>query len=117
MSELLARFEAKRQAVPEGAVETRELFREAMAEHVAATVPVASATQTAVAPVLVDLSTPPTPEVAQKVSELVQLAFTRGLTDAIRQAETSGSYVLALFHEQLVDEYWQKLVDSGKIIT
>jgi len=55
-------------------------------------------------------------ELKTKVQELVNIAFTKTLDDAIKQARaTNNAALLDAFHDALVDELYNYLVERGKL--
>ncbi|MBI2063702.1 MAG: hypothetical protein HYT65_01780 [Candidatus Yanofskybacteria bacterium] len=56
------------------------------------------------------------PELKEKVQELVNIAFTQTPSIAIKQAQaTSNAALIDAFHDALVDELYNYLVERGKI--
>ena len=56
------------------------------------------------------------PQLAPKVQELVNLAFTKGIDDAVRSVVQSGNPALIdAFHDVLVDQLYDILVERKKL--
>ncbi len=52
----------------------------------------------------------------QQIEEAVNLAFTKGIENAIEQIKKSGKdHLLDAFHDKMVDELYQRLIQSGKL--
>lgn len=86
-------------------------------EQESQTVEVASRQATATAATTTPIATPAllaTEE--QQIEEAINLAFAKGLESAIEQIKKSGqSHLLDAFHDKIVDELYQRLVQSGKL--
>lgn len=86
-------------------------------EQESQTVEVASRQATANAATTTPVATPAllaTEE--QQIEEAINLAFTKGLESAIEQIKKSGQpHLLDAFHDKIVDELYQRLVQSGKL--
>ena len=101
----------------------KETLREIMREQYA---PPASATQqlttnnqqptTILPPPIVEPPLYLSPELKEKVQELVNVAFTTTISDAIKQAQaTNNAALIDAFHDALVDELYNYLVERGKL--
>lgn len=112
--ELLARFEAKNRGVAERGLTQRELLHEAVGEHIKAAI--SDVSTQASQPVPQVASDNDGDDVSGRVAQLANVAISGSLADAIKRAEAAGPHVLAELHEQLVDVYWRKLVESGRIL-
>ena len=56
------------------------------------------------------------PQLADKVQELVNLAFTKGVDDAVRSVAQSGNPALIdAFHDVLVDQLYDTLVERKQL--
>ena len=56
------------------------------------------------------------PELKEKVQELVNIAFTASIADAVRQAQaTNNAALIDAFHDALADELYNYLVERGKL--
>lgn len=56
------------------------------------------------------------PELHQKVQALVNVAFTKSIDDAIKEAKaTNNAALIDAFHDLLVDELYNHLVERGKL--
>ena len=56
------------------------------------------------------------PELKEKVQELVNIAFAQTLETAIKQAQaTSNAALIDAFHDALADELYNYLVERGKL--
>jgi hypothetical protein len=55
-------------------------------------------------------------ELKSKVQELVNIAFSKTIDDAIKQAQaTNNAALIDAFHDALVDELYNYLVERGKL--
>lgn len=122
LEKLQAQLEAKKQeALAEGKEppSDKELLREVLREQV-------QNIRTTPAPSLsIDYAKPqPTQksddqakkqEREEEIKALVDLALTKSIEDAIRIAEQESPYILDELHDHLVDQYYDKLVQLGKI--
>jgi len=71
-------------------------------------VPVQSGTGQSVSPI--------PPELHQKVQALVNVAFIKSIDEAIKEARaTNNAALIDAFHDLLVDELYQHLVERGKL--
>ncbi len=56
------------------------------------------------------------PELHQKVQALVNVAFMKSIDEAIKEARaTNNAALIDAFHDLLVDELYQHLVERGKL--
>src|SRR3989344_2653630 len=56
------------------------------------------------------------PELHQKAQALVNVAFTKSINEAIKEARaTNNAALIDAFHDLLVDELYQHLVERGKL--
>ncbi len=82
----------------------------------APTQPIAPATDNALPP---PTSEPPSylsDELKAKVQELVDIAFTKGLTEAVKEvSKINNAALLDAFHDVLVDQLYDVLVERGKL--
>lgn len=102
--------------------ETKEILREALREKIAAT-------PGAVIPPSGQIPLPPPPppstakppsyltdELRPKVEELVKIAFSKSIDEAIRLAKSAdNAALLDAFHDYIVDELYNQLVERGKL--
>lgn len=121
MEEIYKNFEAKRAEVLEqlktkegelSSEKQKEILREAVSERIGTVQPIASQQQIAV-------------QVAQKLKDepkerqiqlLTAMAFEKGVVEAVEVAKNlDNPYLLDEFHDALVDEYYKKLVEQGKL--
>ncbi len=53
---------------------------------------------------------------APEIEALIAIAFEKGLSEAIKEAESKNDpHLLDDFHDALIDRFYQKLVEAGKI--
>ncbi len=53
---------------------------------------------------------------ALEIEALVQIAFDKGIVKAIEEAKAKNDpHLLDDFHDALIDQFYQKLVEAGKI--
>ena len=118
IAELEAKLAAKKQELMNSGAEHTEkaVFQQVVKEHASgealspaipvATAPTSSATSTQVV----------TPAVQAKINSLIAHAFTKGLAAAISEAKKTGdAYFIDLLHDQLADQYFEKLLQARKI--
>ncbi len=56
------------------------------------------------------------PELKEKVQTLIDAAFNKGLTEALKEAKaTNNAALIDAFHDALVDELYAYLVERGKL--
>lgn len=61
-------------------------------------------------------ATPIPPELHQKVQALVNVAFTKSIDEAIKEAKaTNNAALIDAFHDLLVDELYGHLIERGKL--
>ena len=125
--ELEQRLEEKKRALAEQEGEMpheKEMFREVLKEHVeeiqrahggSPLPPLSLPTTQGVAP----LATPVagSGEDEAKVRILIEIALTKSIEEAIRIASGETPYLLDRLHDELVDEYYEKLLALRKIET
>lgn len=113
--ELERRLAERRQALSEQheAPHEKEVIRQYVGEKmVEAAPPPAPAPQTTPAP----SAATPTEEETTKVQELVDIAFLKGLPQAIAAVKaTHNARLVDAFHDALVDHLYQDLVERGKL--
>lgn len=104
--------------------EEKETLHEVVGERIGVTQPVtpqpappASSGQTAtLPPPVVEPPTYLSSELKEKVQELVNIAFAQTLETAIKQAQaTNNAALIDAFHDALVDELYNYLIEKGKI--
>jgi hypothetical protein len=102
----------------------KETLREVVGERIgvsapAAQKPAASSTssgQAAVPPPVVEPPAYLSPELKEKVQELVNIAFVQTLEVAIKKAQaTNNAALIDAFHDALVDELYTYLIERGKL--
>ena len=53
---------------------------------------------------------------APEIEALIQIAFEKGISAAIEEARKKNDpHLLDDFHDALIDQFYQKLVEAGKI--
>lgn len=51
-----------------------------------------------------------------EIEALIQIAFDKGITKAIEEAKAKNDpHLLDDFHDALIDQFYQKLIEAGKI--
>ncbi|MDO8602129.1 MAG: hypothetical protein Q7R62_03355 [bacterium] len=119
IQELEAKLEAKKREMAQAGAEVSEkhLFKTVVHEHTGHEMPPANtgipatprSGSTSTAVVL-------SPADEQKVDELVMHAFTKGITSAVSEARKLNiPFLVDMLHDRLVDEYYQKLLESRKL--
>lgn len=96
----------------------KEILREALKEKIARTPTPAPVPQSVIPPPspLGDAPSYLSDALRQKVDELVKVAFTQSLDEAINLAKATGNAALLdAFHDILVDELYSHLLEKGKI--
>ena len=54
---------------------------------------------------------------APEIEALVQVAFDKGIAKAIEEVKAKNDpHLLDDFHDALIDRFYQKLVEAGKIV-
>lgn len=53
----------------------------------------------------------------EKIRELIELALTKTIRDAVKSAENTSPYLLDELHDRLVDDYYDKLIALRKVKT
>lgn len=114
----LGQQSSQQEAVPHDKEILREVVKEKIEQHAvqqqaapaAPTVPAPAPAPTASAPAYMS------PELQSRVQDLVNVAFTQNISDAIRQAVSSKNPALIdAFHDVLVDELYGQLLERKKI--
>lgn len=102
----------------------KEVLREVVGERIGASDP---ASQSPLAdnrqpiintppPLIVDSPAYLSPELKEKVQELVNVAFNQSPSEAIKQARaTNNAALIDAFHDALVDELYNYLIERGKL--
>jgi len=99
----------------------KETLHEVIGEHIGAAqpdspVPSTSSGQAAPPPPVIEPPAYLSPELKEKVQELVNVAFAQTLEAAIKQALTTNNAALIdAFHDALVDELYGYLLERGKL--
>ena len=53
---------------------------------------------------------------APEIEALIQIAFEKGIGEAIEEAKAKNDpHLLDDFHDALIDRFYQKLIEAGKI--
>lgn len=121
MEEIYKNFEAKRiEALKQfegkeaelSAEKQKEILKEAVSERIATAQPAINQQQAAA-------------QTAQKLKDqpkdrqiqlLTELAFEKGVVEAVEVAKNlDNPYLLDEFHDALIDEFYKKLVEQGKL--
>jgi hypothetical protein len=126
--ELERKLAEKKRELAEGGApekEEKEVFREVLKSHIEASKPAEAPAPAVSAPsvghILTDDMAKKTDNVAQKnareeqIRALIEIALTRTIQDAVKVAQKSTPYLVDELHDHLVDDYYQKLVDSRKL--
>ncbi|MEX1063767.1 MAG: hypothetical protein WD898_00455 [Candidatus Paceibacterota bacterium] len=98
----------------------KETLKEVVGEKISPVIPapVSPAPQQPVPtpPPVVDTPSYLSPELKDKVQELVNTAFNKTIEDAIKEAKsTNNPALIDAFHDALVDELYDQLVERGKL--
>lgn len=118
------KLEAKKRELQEQgtAVEEKDVFREILKEHISKSrlSPSAPAGLPAVQPLPPHLK-PQADDLQKKeereaqVKQLVEIALTRNIQDAVKVAEQATPYLLDELHDHLVDDFYEKLLALRKL--
>lgn len=120
--EILKNFEAKKSEVlsqPETAgaelslEKQKEILRQAVSEHIATAQPASPTQQQAAMQQAQGIKDQPK---ERQIQLLVQIAFEKSVIEAVEVAKKlDNPYLLDEFHDALVDELYNKLVETGKL--
>ncbi|HUT96442.1 MAG TPA: hypothetical protein VMW82_02665 [Candidatus Paceibacterota bacterium] len=121
MEEIYKNFEArkaeilKQSEIKEGELSSekqKEILKEAISEKIATAQPAAGQQQATI-------------QTAQKLKDqpkdrqiqlLIEVAFEKGVIEAVEVAKNlDNPYLLDEFHDALIDEFYKKLVEQGKL--
>lgn len=117
IKELEQKLEAKKREFAQSGIEQPEshIFKSVVREHVGAESGTPRLT-TATTQNTATKSTSPTEIQKKAIKDLVELAFIKGLTVAVHEArKTNDAYLIDMLHDQLADEYYQKLITARAI--
>lgn len=118
IQELEEKLEEKKKELAkkgEAEKEEKEVFREVLKEHISA---VQQPTQS-VTPTLKPAA--PTDDIKKReereaeIRELIEIALTKTIQEAVRIAERTTPYLLDELHDHLADDYYDKLIALRKI--
>jgi hypothetical protein len=117
IAQLEARLAAKKQEVLHSGSEIpeKELFKSVIKEHASLEVPqvVIPASSTSQAASSTRVATPAD---QQKIKALIATSFIKGIAAAIAEARKyNDAYFIDLLHDQLADEYYQKLLAARQL--
>lgn len=126
---LEAQLEAKKRELAEQGMpqrEEKEVFKEVLKEHIEQIrpVPVPPPPPTTSPPTpspVTDIVTPTPAQVLaeeereKQLQKLVEMAMTRTIEDAVKQAAAQTPYLVDELHDRLVDDYYDKLVQLRKM--
>ena len=111
--------ERKEKNIETGVVQhERQVFRDVVKEHAMATqVPQVPSSAAATDATPVTVATGPIPKDRERhIEELVTLAFTSGIGNAITKARKAGDpYLLDLLHDRLADAFYDKLIAARRV--
>ena len=120
--EVLKKFEQKRAEVlkqpefKEGELskeKEKEILREAISERIEKVPPLLPAQQKAIAQKVQQIKAQPK---ERQIQLLIEMAFEKGVFEAVEVARRLDSpYLLDEFHDALIDELYNKLVQEGKL--
>lgn len=105
--------------------EEKDVFRQVLREHIeemrtsmggTAQTQISSKPQPA-QPIPQPLSDEEIKKREEKIRELIELALTKTIRDAVKNAENTSPYLLDELHDRLVDDYYDKLVALRKVKT
>ncbi|KKS38097.1 MAG: hypothetical protein A3G49_00065 [Candidatus Sungbacteria bacterium RIFCSPLOWO2_12_FULL_41_11] len=112
----------KRKTMEEKGIEKepKEVFREVFKEYVGAKKPLLPPPAVQLPAAVSDEQKRQADELKQKerheqLEHLIGISFEKGLLDAVTLAENMTPWLLDELHDRLVDEYYQKLVQSQKL--
>jgi|SRR3989338_6874104 len=112
----------KKKALEEKGIEKepKEMFREVFKEYVQAKKALPPTPVQPVLPTVSDEQKRKADELKQKEREeqlehLIGVSFEKGLLDAVTIAETMTPWLLDELHDRLVDEYYDKLLQSDRL--
>ena len=117
--EILKNFEAKRAEVlksKEGILspeQEKEILKEAVLERIKTSQPLPPIQQQAIQQKAQDIKAEPK---ERQIELLIQLAFGKSVIEAVEVAKKlDNPYLLDEFHDALVDELYNKLIEQGKL--
>lgn len=99
----------------------KEVLHEVVGEHINSDVSAPTATQTddsqtTLPPLTDDIPSYMTPELQSKVQSLVNMAFSDSIDKAAKMAkETRNPALMDAFHDAIVDQLYDHLVEQGKL--
>lgn len=118
IAQLETKLEQKKKELAGGSTEQTEqnIFRQVVREHASPEgARMVNYSATAPAPTASAASSL-TPTETQALQTLVQFAFSKGIAAAVSEARKKHTpYFVDLLHDQLADEYYQKLLAARKI--
>lgn len=119
LAEKRAAFAQGQETVP---AEEKEMLRETLREHIeqirtpSGEAPHPSVPSSVLAPQSTTPMDPDEPKHREEqVRALIEIALTKSIRDAVKVAQANSPYLLDELHDHLVDEYYDKLVQLGKI--
>lgn len=100
--------------------EEKEIFRDVLKEHIEQTKPSASASLAPPVPLADDLKKKADDikkreREEEQVRDIVEVALTRSIKDALRVAESATPWLLDELHDHLADGYYEKLLALKKV--
>lgn len=95
----------------------KEILKEVIGQKINLSIPTQSQPPSAVQPPpIAELPSYLSEELKSKVQELVNTAFVASIDQAVKEAKATGNAALIdAFHDALVDELYNQLVERGKI--
>lgn len=112
----------KKRALEEKGIEKepKEVFREIFKEYIQAKKALPPAPVPPALPAVSDAQKRQADELKQKqrqeqLEHLIGVSFEKGLLDAVTMAETMTPWLLDELHDRLVDEYYDKLLQSDRL--
>lgn len=94
----------------------KETLREVVGERIGLSIPTVPPATSVLPPPVVEPPSYLSPELKEKVQELVNTAFSQTLETAIKQAQaTNNAALIDAFHDALIDELYDYLLERGKI--
>ena len=122
MEEIYKKFEVKRTKAlkqaeskeNELAPETeRQILKETVSEHITTAQPISPIQQQAVVQSMQQIKNQPK---ERQIQLLIEMAFGKGVIEAVEVVKRlDNPYLLDEFHDALVDELYNKLVEQGKL--
>ncbi len=116
LEQMLKTKKDQREGAPETMPSEHEMVKQAIGERIQQTAPAAQSVPQPAPLSAQDQSSYGTPALKDAVQQLVNIAFTSGLDDAIRQAAaTKNPALIDAFHDVLADQLFSELIARRKL--